>query len=66
MKKLMKISTFRAQYFAAGEAPTEATIKKLIAEGEIAGQKIGSRYYVDAQKFELTDNELVNQVLLAS
>lgn len=64
MPKLMKISTFANEYFAKGNAPTLATIRGLIDRGELAGQRIGERYYVDVSKLK-TGNKLVDQVLSA-
>jgi hypothetical protein len=66
MAKLMKLSTFAKTYFAEGEAPTKATLRKLIDSGDIAGARIGAIYYVDIQKLESTGNSLVDRVLLAS
>lgn len=66
MGKLMKLSTFREQCFADGDAPTVATLKRLIVDGELAGLKLGGQYYVDASKFEAPKNDLVASVLRAS
>lgn len=66
MAKLMKLSSFARSYFAEGEAPTMATLRKLVDSGELAGTRIGSVYYVDIHKFESTGNSLVDRVLLAS
>ena len=65
MPKLMKISTFADEYFAKGNAPTLSTIRGLIDRGELAGQRIGERYYVDVSKMNKTGNKLVDQVLSA-
>jgi len=65
MPKLMKIKAFAEQYFAKGNAPTLSTIRGLIDRGELAGQRIGERYYVDVSKMNKTGNKLVDQVLSA-
>lgn len=65
MPKLMKISTFADEYFAKGNAPDIRTIRRLIEEGKLAGQRIGERYYVDVSKMNKTGNKLVDQVLSA-
>lgn len=64
--KLMSLKSFKSHYFADGEAPTDRTIKNWIDKEVIDGRKIGGKYFVNIQKFELTDNELVNSVLMAS
>lgn len=61
--KLMSIKGFQNQYFAKGEAPALNTIKRWIEQGTIDGRKVGGKYFVNVQAFELTDNELVNSVL---
>lgn len=66
MAKLVKLSTFIATEFEKGEAPTKATLRKLIDSGELAGKRVGAGYYVDLQKFHSTGNDLVDSVLAAS
>jgi len=65
MPKLMKISAFAEEYFAKGSAPTVKTIRTLIDDGRLAGQRIGDLYYVDVSKLHKTGNKLVDQVLSA-
>lgn len=68
MKRLMTLAQFREQHFAKGSAPTEKTLKGWIESGELTGQKIGGRYYVDVSAFDTpkTRNPLVLKVLKAS
>lgn len=68
MKRLMTLAKFREQHFAEGSAPTEKTLKGWIEAGELAGQKIGGRYYVDVSAFDTPKvrNPLVLKVLKAS
>lgn len=63
--KLMKATRFREDYFAKGSEPSMNTIKKLIDEGELPGQKMGSIYYVDLDQLNKSKNPLVNRVLAA-
>jgi len=66
MAQLVKLSVFMSTEFAPGHAPTRRTLKKLIETNEIPGKKIGRDYFVDLQKFNLTGDNLVDSVLLAS
>jgi len=63
MSKLIKLSTFRAKYFEKGEAPTVATIRRLVESGELKGMKLGGQYYIDASSFQAVENDLVRSVL---
>ena len=63
MSKLVKLSTFRDKYFEKGEAPTVATVRRLIDSGELKGMKLGGQYYIDASSFQATSNDLVRSVL---
>lgn len=63
--QLMTLKAFKARYFTPSSAPSDVTIKRWIEEGEIAGRKLGGKYFIDAHKFELTGNKLVDQVLSA-
>lgn len=65
MKRLMTIAQFREQHFAKGSAPTEKTLKGWIESGDLTGQKIGGRYYVDVSAFDAptSNNPLVLRVL---
>ncbi len=63
MSKLIKLSTFRAKYFEKGEAPTVATIRRLVESGELKGMKLGGQYYIDASSFQPVVNDLVRSVL---
>lgn len=64
--KLMSIKTFQDKYFEKSDAPTTATVKKWIEDGTITGRKIGGKYFINVNAFELTGNKLVDDVLLAS
>ena len=50
MGKLVKISTWRKERFAEGEAPTRGTIIKAIEEGELPGKRIGRDYWIDVDE----------------
>ena len=65
-KQLMLISEYQRLYFVAGSAPSKSTVVRWIANGVLAGEKLGKNYYVDASKLNLTGNPLVDAVLLAS
>jgi hypothetical protein len=65
-KKLMKTSEYRIKYFTEGSRPCQATINRWIERGDLPGTKIGSSYYVDVGKTDLTGNPLVDAVLMAS
>jgi len=66
MAKFVKLSVFIRTQFAEGHAPSRKTLKKLILSNELAGKIIGTNYYVDLEKFNMTGNNLVDSVLLAS
>jgi len=66
MAKFVKLSVFIKTQFVAGHAPGRKTLKKLILNKELAGKVIGTNYYVDLEKFNLTGDNLVDSVLLAS
>lgn len=66
MAQYVKLSHFIKTEFGPGQAPTKATLMRWIDSNELPGRKIGNIYYVDMQKFSLTNNDLVNRVLLAS
>jgi len=62
----MKLTNFIETQFKDGEAPDKRTLIKLINNNQLPGKQIGKLYYVDMQRFELTGNSLVDNVLLAS
>ena len=66
MAQYIKLAVFRETQFVKGHAPLTKTLKSWIVKGELPGKKIGSHYYVDLQKFNLTGNDLVDSVLMAS
>ncbi|SOB76129.1 hypothetical protein SAMN04488490_1805 [Marinobacter sp. LV10R510-11A] len=63
--KLMKATQFRIRYFEKGSEPDMKTLKKLIEEGDLPGQKMGTIYYVDLDRIKVSSNPLVNKVLAA-
>lgn len=65
-KKLMKTSEYRVKYFTESSRPCQTTINRWIERGDLPGTKIGSSYYVDVGKMDLTGNPLVDAVLAAS
>lgn len=65
-KRLMKIGDWREQYFEEGSRPTMKTVRAWIDSGDVAGQRIGSSYYVDVSRWDRDrGNALVNKVLAA-
>jgi len=60
----MKISQYRKKEFAKGSAPSAKTIRKLIDNGELAGQTLGGLYYVEIS--ETAVGTLARKVLNAS
>jgi len=66
MAKLIKLRNFIKTQFEEGEAPDRRTLISLIENGQLPGKRIGRDYYIDLQRFELTGNSLVDNVLLAS
>lgn len=63
--KLMKATQFRKRYFEKGSEPDMKTVKGWIEEGRLPGRQLGSIYYVDVDRLELSNNPLVNRVLAA-
>ncbi|WP_157746872.1 hypothetical protein [Marinobacter sp. LV10R510-11A] len=61
----MKATQFRIRYFEKGSEPDMKTLKKLIEEGDLPGQKMGTIYYVDLDRIKVSSNPLVNKVLAA-
>lgn len=62
--KLMKISEWATAYFEAGSRPTLKTVRKWIDEGSLPGERIGSAYYVDLNRWRQgSSNPLVDKVL---
>ncbi len=61
----MKATQFRIRYFEKGSEPDMKTLKKLIAEGDLPGKKMGTIYYVDLDRIKVSSNPLVNKVLAA-
>lgn len=59
---LMRIKTYQKNYFIEGDAPTQSTIRRMINDGEIYGEKKGGVYYVDPDRV-VAVNDLVNKVL---
>jgi hypothetical protein len=66
MAQFLKLSVFIKNQFFEGHAPSRKTLKKLILSNELPGKIIGTNYFVDLQKFNLTGDNLVDSVLLAS
>lgn len=63
--KLIKATQFRTRYFEKGSEPDMKTLKRLIDEGELPGQKFGTIYYIDLDRIKVSKNPLVNRVLAA-
>lgn len=63
--KLIKATQFRTRYFEKGSEPDMKTVKRLIDDGELPGQRFGTIYYVDLDRLKLSKNPLVNRVLAA-
>jgi hypothetical protein len=64
-KKLIRISEYRETYFSKSSAPADSTVKRWINNKSILGVKIGSNYFIDANKLNLTGNPLVDNVITA-
>jgi len=47
IKMLMKISQYLEDYFCPGSQPDPRTVRRWIDTGQIPGQKIGGRHFVD-------------------
>ncbi len=67
-KNLISISAFRSEYFKAGSAPSQTTVRRWIQNGGIVGRVVtGSErpaYYVDADAWERsTGDEAVDDFL---
>ena len=62
-ERLKKLSQFLDEHFVVGSAPSKATIIKLIKDGDIDGRRIGKNWFIDMNKYNRSNNELVNQVL---
>ena len=62
MKRKIKISTYIQTEFEAGNAPAPTTVRRWLAEGHIAGQKIGGIWFVFHEQQE-TKNELIERIL---
>jgi hypothetical protein len=62
---LIKATKFRKEYFKPGSEPDMKTLKKLIDEGDLPGQKWGSIYYIDLDKIKVSKSPLVNRILAA-
>lgn len=56
MKK-QTISQYQASQFEPGSAPSRATVIRWLEKGQLAGEKIGGRWYVDAEQFDDYDAE---------
>ncbi|MGO1500793.1 MAG: hypothetical protein ACTHWH_05870 [Marinobacter sp.] len=63
--KLIKATQFRTRFFEKGSEPDMKTLKRLIDEGELPGQRFGVIYYVDLDRIKVSTNPLVNKVLAA-
>jgi hypothetical protein len=64
-KRLMKLSQYREEYFVTGSAPAASTLRRMIEDGELPGERIGKVYYVNVSNLG-TGNHLVDMVLQAS
>lgn len=50
--RLAKLSEFRSLFFTPDSAPADATLRRAIDSGKLAGLRIGRRYYVDLDEFD--------------
>lgn len=62
-EKLMTVRAWREKYFVEGSAPSELTVRRWLASGEVPGRKIGGNWYVDEHAYLANGDELVRQVL---
>lgn len=64
LPRLMPVLEWRDARFIGKKKPSVYSIRRWIDRGDLAGKKIGGRYYVDA-KAELNEsgNALVDKVL---
>ena len=60
---LVRVSDWVSANFALGSGPTEATVRRWIRNGTLAGRIIGSAYYVESDAAKGTGNALADKVL---
>jgi len=65
-KKLIRVTEYRETYFSEASAPSDATVKRWINKNLLPGVKIGTNYFIDANKLNMTGNPLIDNVLAAS
>lgn len=55
--RLLKLSQYRAQFFALGSAPSMATLRRQIDRKELTGGTIhGGHYYIDLDVLDAETN----------
>tara|TARA_R110000787_G_scaffold194120_1_gene305671 strand:- start:4109 stop:4312 length:204 start_codon:yes stop_codon:yes gene_type:complete len=59
---LMKLKDYHEQHFVEGSRPDIRTLRRLIINGEIDGERVGSVYYVRVGEVKPV-NHLVSKVL---
>lgn len=67
MGKLMKLETWRKKQFAPEDIPARSTVLKWLANGDLAGKRIGGSWYIDVEtESKTTGDDLVDRVLQAA
>lgn len=62
--KLIAPKDWAERYFDAASQPSEATLRRWLATGQVPGRKVGGSWYVDEHAWLADGDALVERVLL--